>query len=59
MLDGKSILVYSADGNRFWGMEMMQLMTSSGISPDFYLDLEKEIIAIILNVFEDDSEQSN
>ena len=33
-------------------MEMMQLMTSSGISPDFYLDAEKEIRAIILNVSE-------
>ena len=40
-------------------MEMKQLMTSSGISPDFYLDTEKEIRAIILNVSEDDSEQSN
>jgi len=40
-------------------MEMMQLMTSSGVSPDFYLDVEKEIRAIILNVSEDDAEQSN
>ena len=40
-------------------MEMMQLITSSDISPDFYLDAEKEIRTIILNVFEDDSEKSN
>ena len=59
MLDGESILVYSADGKRVRGIEMMQLMTSSGVSPDFYLDAEKEIRAIILKVSEDDSEQSN
>ena len=47
MLDGESIPVYSADGKRVRGMEMMQLMTSSGISPDFYLYAEKEIRAII------------
>tara|TARA_B100000768_G_scaffold171143_1_gene178180 strand:+ start:236 stop:1000 length:765 start_codon:yes stop_codon:yes gene_type:complete len=54
MLDGESIPVYSADGERVRGMEMMQLMTSSGISPDFYLDAEKEIRAIILNVSENE-----
>jgi hypothetical protein len=59
MMDGESIPVYSADGKRVWGMEMIQLMTSSGISPDFYLCVEKEIRAIILNVSEDDSKQSN
>ena len=59
MLDGESIPVYSADGKRVRGMEMMQLMTFSGISPDFYLDAEKEIRAIILNVSEYDKEQSN
>ena len=59
MLDGESIPVYLADGKRVRGMEMMQLMTSSGISPDFYLDAEKEIRAIILNVSEDDKKQSN
>ena len=59
MLDGESIPVYSSEGKRVRGMEMMQLMTSSGISPDFYLDAEKEIKAVILNISEDDSEQSN
>ena len=59
MLDGESIPVYSADGKRVRGMEMMQLITSSDISPDCYLDVEKEIRTIILNVSEDDSEQSN
>ena len=59
MLDGEGIPVYSADGKRVRGMEMMQLMTSSGVSPDFYLDAENEIKAIILNVSEDDAEQSN
>ncbi len=58
-LDGESVPVYSAEGKRVRGMEMMQLMTSPGISPDFYLDAEKEIKAVILNISEDDSEQSN
>jgi len=58
-LDGESVSVYSAEGKRVRGMEMMQLMTSTGISPDFYLDAEKEIKAVILNISEDDSEQSN
>ncbi|MDB9836330.1 TlpA family protein disulfide reductase [Flavobacteriaceae bacterium] len=35
MLDGESIPVYSAEGKRVRGMEMMMLMTSSAISPDF------------------------
>ena len=43
MLDGESIPVYSADGNWVRGMEMMQLMTFSGISPDFYSDAEKKL----------------
>ena len=59
MLDGESIPVCSANGKRVRGMEMMQLITSSDISPDFYLDAEKQIRTIILNVFEDDSEKSN
>ena len=59
MLDGESIPVYSAEGKRVRDMEMMQLMTSSGVSLDFYLDAEKEIRAIILNVSEEDAEQSN
>ncbi|MDA9262666.1 hypothetical protein N9P64_01015 [bacterium] len=58
-LDSESVPVYSAEGKRVRGMEMMQLMTSPGISPDFYLDAEKEIKAVILNISEDDSEQSN
>ncbi len=48
MLDGESVPVYNMEGERVRGMEMAKLLMSGNYSPDFYLDKEKEIKAVVL-----------
>lgn len=48
MLDGESIAVYTVEGKRVRGMEMMQFFTSGEYSPEFYMNKNKEIKVAVL-----------
>lgn len=49
-LDGETIPIYTVEGKRIRGQEMMTAMMSRKYSPDFYLNKDKEIKAIVLRV---------
>jgi hypothetical protein len=46
MLDGETIPVYTIEGKRIRGQEMMTALMSGKYIPDFYVDKDKEIKAI-------------
>jgi len=47
-LDGESIPIYSTNGKRIRGMEMMEAFTSGEYTPEFYMDAEETIKAVAL-----------
>lgn len=54
MLDGESTPVYDSNGKRVRGMEMMSFLTSGDYMPDFYLDKDKEMKAVVLRKSSDE-----
>lgn len=54
MLDGETIPVYNIEGKRIRGQEMMTVMMSGKYTPEFYLDKDKEIKAIVLRAATED-----
>jgi hypothetical protein len=48
MLDGENIAIYTVEGKRVKGMEMMQLFTSGDYTPEFYMNKDKEIKVAVL-----------
>ena len=48
MIDGISIPVYSIDGKQLSQEEMMQEFMKGDVAPDFYVDNNKDIKAIVL-----------
>ncbi len=48
MLDGESIPIYTVEGKRVRGMEMVQLFTSGDYSPEFYVNKDREIKVAVL-----------
>ena len=48
MFDGESIPVYTVEGKRIKGMEMMELMMSGDYIPEPYINENKEIKAFVL-----------
>ena len=47
-LDGVTVPVYTIDGNKVQGMEMMQLLVSGDFLPEQYINEEKEVKAFVL-----------
>ncbi|ETN95249.1 Peroxiredoxin [Zhouia amylolytica] len=47
-LDGESIPVYDNTGKRLKGFSLMKAFTSGDFAPDFYIDNDKEIKAILM-----------
>lgn len=50
MLDGETFPVYDDKGERIRGMKMMEAMVSGNYTPDFYMDKNKEIKAVVLRI---------
>ena len=53
MIDGISIPVYSIDGKQLSQEEMMQEFMKGDVAPDFYVDNNKDIKAIVLRTATD------
>ncbi len=52
--NGEDIPVYSVEGKRVRGNELMGLMMSNLYTPEFYIDKEKEIKATVLRLASDE-----
>ena len=48
MIDGITITVFSVDGKQLSQEEMMQQFMKGDVAPDFYVDNNKDIKAIVL-----------
>jgi thiol-disulfide isomerase/thioredoxin len=56
-LDGETFPVYNEKGERIRGMEMMTALTSGNYFPDFYMDVNKEIKAVVLRAATEDEKK--
>lgn len=57
MLDGESIAVYDADGNRLKGMKLLNIMSSGDYMPEFYVDENNEVKTVVLRAATKDEKE--
>lgn len=57
MLDGESIAVYDADGNRLKGLKLFNIMSSGDYMPEFYVDEKNEVKTVVLRAATKDEKE--